>query len=867
MKFTTGFSVRNIFFFAIFFIQGNLALSQDCTSFFGITGEPTQGLVHELCAPNPGALVLNATVTGTTPATAYTWSTGVNGPLLTLVNGGTFTITISAIGAPSACVLTYNVTDRVNPIPDLSASDTVFCDGNQGVLRAPFGFVSYNWSGSTISDDSLTVNTAGWYFVTVTDTNTCVGEDSILVSVDTIPVINLGVTGSICDGDSMTLNAGFGFLNYNWSTGDTLDSISVKQVTTYSVTVTDSNTCVGSDSFVLAFFPTPTVNIGVNDTLCEGNTKLLDANMGFNSYLWSNGDVTQTSTYDTTGNHWVEVRDVNGCLASDTMHLEIQMVPYLNLGPNDSICANLGYNLNAGNPGGSIVSYLWSTGSTNQTISIVANSGLVSDINVDYSVTITDNIGCVNSDTLNLTTFTLPIPDLGNDTSFCFGLPFTTLLNPGLFDAYLWSTGAITNTITIGAVASAYSVTVTDIRGCQNSDNLSVLRNLLPSPNLGPDDYYCQGVSFTKVLNAGLYDSYIWTDGSSGQILGVSSAGTFGVTVTDGNGCENSDSVTVTENPTPIVNLGSDVTYCEDDTVVHFLDATTLLPSNNFDFLWNTGQTTGVINATNFGTFTVLVSDKTSNCFASSTMNILALERAQPELGDDDFVCQGQLVILDPEVSIAGYSYLWSNGATTPTINIFETGLYWVRIDALDGSCVGNSDTVYFSPGVLPVVELGPDQFICDGQTVSLLEGSTPFPNATYEWQDGSKGVEYKATETGEYEVEVTNNCGSVVDQVYLEFQDCDNVYIPSSFTPNGDNRNDVFYPVSDQEFKEYGFWIYDKWGALIFKTNQPNVGWDGKIDGEYGQMGIYVWRISYVSAYQEFGIRVEKTGELNLMR
>ena len=115
--------------------------------------------------------------------------------------------------------------------------------------------------------------------------------------------------------------------------------------------------------------------------------------------------------------------------------------------------------------------------------------------------------------------------------------------------------------------------------------------------------------------------------------------------------------------------------------------------------------------------------------------------------------------------------------------------------------------------------------------------------------------------------MEVTNECGSTVDQVYLEFQDCGNVYIPNAFTPNGDGRNEIFAAKSDQEFSEFGFWVYDRWGALLFKTNQPNVGWDGTVNGEYMQTGTYVWRVSYVSSYQEFGLRVEKSGEFHLLR
>ena len=187
-------------------------------------------------------------------------------------------------------------------------------------------------------------------------------------------------------------------------------------------------------------------------------------------------------------------------------------------------------------------------------------------------------------------------------------------------------------------------------------------------------------------------------------------------------------------------------------------------------------------------------------------------------------------------------------------------------MDAANGTCTGITDTVTYTAGVLPVVELGADQYVCEGQNVVLL-GSAPFPGADYLWQDGSTETSFIATETGDYEVSVSNECGAVVDQIYLEFQDCGNVYIPNSFTPNGDGQNDVFYPSTDQEFIEYGFWIYDRWGTMVFKTNIPKTGWDGMINGKPAAVGTYVWKISYVSSFQGLGERIERSGDFMLVR
>ena len=433
--------------------------------------------------------------------------------------------------------------------------------------------------------------------------------------------------------------------------------------------------------------------------------------------------------------------------------------------------------------------------------------------------------------------------------------------------AYNWSTGVATPTITIGAVAATYIVTVSDANGCSNTDNLVVTDNPLPTPNLGPDESFCEGNSFTKILNPGSFITYLWSDNTTGQVLGVSSAGIYGVTVSDFNGCINSDNIVITEDPSPTVDIGPDINFCEDIVVSQVLDATTMLPGPGYNFLWSTGATTGTILATSFGTYSVIVSDNGTNCSTLSAVNIVAMPKATPDLGDDGVICQGQLIALDPNNKIPGYNYFWSNGSTTATINVFEPGIYWVQMDAVNGTCIGITDTIKLDPGVLPVLELGADLFPCNGQKVNLLNNGSDFPGTTYEWQDGTKGSSYTATTTGLYEVEATNDCGSVIDQVYLEFQDCSNVYAPTAFTPNGDGKNDTFYPKTDQELVEYGFWIYDRWGKLVFKTNTPNFGWDGKVNGDYVQTGIYIWRISYVSAFQDVGERVEKIGEVTLIR
>lgn len=136
------------------------------------------------------------------------------------------------------------------------------------------------------------------------------------------PAPNLGADSLICDGESLTLDAGGGFQSYAWSNGATSQSIAITTTGSYEVSVTDGNGCLGSDEFTLNVASLPTPNLG-GDTLSGGLPFLLQTSATYPAYLWSTGD-TQDSIYVTNGgNYWVEVTDSNGCTGRDSVHFII----------------------------------------------------------------------------------------------------------------------------------------------------------------------------------------------------------------------------------------------------------------------------------------------------------------------------------------------------------------------------------------------------------------------------------------------------------------------------------------------------------------------------------------------------------------
>jgi hypothetical protein len=343
-----------------------------------------------------------------------------------------------------------------------------------------------------------------------------------------------------------------------------------------------------------------------NDTTINSCAQLtLDAGAGYVSYLWSSGATTQTILVNAsnlnpgTYNYSVTATDAGGFALSDTIAVTVLAGPNVDLGPDFGICTNETDTLDAG---AGFTSYLWSDGSTAQTLP-VDGAALGAGI-FPYNVTVTDVNGCTDADTVFVQVFTPPTVSLGADTAICPSQ--TVTLDAGVFNSYLWQDGSTTRTYlvdgsVVGVGIGTYSVTVTNIQGCQGFDTVQVevLNDLVVS--LGADTSICYDDSIT--LAPGAYSSYVWQDGSTASTFGVSGAsagagtGTYSVTVSDVNGCTGTDTVDVTVLNDFTVSIGGPDELCSYD-----LGTLSTVPANFAAYSWSTSETTATIDidAANF---------------------------------------------------------------------------------------------------------------------------------------------------------------------------------------------------------------------------------------------------------------------------
>jgi len=208
-------------------------------------------------------------------------------------------------------------------------------------------------------------------------------------------------------------------------------------------------------------------------------------------------------------------------------------------------------------------------------------------------------------------------------------------------------------------------------------------------------------------------------------------------------------------------------------------------------------------------------------------------------LGNDTIICEGSEIILTPGGQYE--SYCWQDGSTNSEFLVKDTGTYWVEVTAV-GGCVAR-DSVFIIVALLPDINLGNDTTLNDYETLELDAGPGFI---SYLWKDGSTGRFYEATRQAYYWVTVSDGICEASDTILITYNDCEaNLVIPNCFTPNGDGYNERFN-VESGNLSRFSMLIFNRWGQLLFETEDINKGWDGKVNGRICPVGTYYYLINY---------------------
>ncbi|MBK9104541.1 MAG: hypothetical protein IPL92_08215 [Saprospiraceae bacterium] len=586
----------------------------------------------------------------------YLWQDNSTADSFLVTGPGTYSLTIVNMCGTGSDAVNIGYTALVTP-PDLGP-DISLCPGEQITLYANNPGANYLWQdGSTI--DSLLVNTSGTYSLQVS--NSCgLANDTIVVNVnDNPPQVNLPASLSLCQGQSITLDAAITGVSYLWNDNSLNQQLTVNAPGTYSVTV--SNACgTDRDTVIIADGgPAPFVFLGNDLNICAGDLiTLFPVFTDVDAWLWQDGSTLPSFNVTAPGQVTLEVSNSCG-IAHDTLIVNLlPATPPLNLGADTALCSGESFVLSVNTQG---VSILWPDGSNGNNFT-VSNSGTV--------VASISNACGISSDTIIVNTLPdIPALNLGVDQSLCPGELIT--FSPGIANVqYLWQDGSTSNTY---QSTQQETVILTIANSCGTStDTVEIVESTQgPQVNLGPDIQVCAGQIVT--IPSGISGvNYLWQDGSSSPDFVTTLSGTFILNVSNNCGTD-ADTINVDiSGVPPSPTLGLDTTLCE---------GITLLLTSSADAItsiqWQDGSAAPTFSVSSPGTFILAESNRCGD--AADTIVVDYLDAPDPfTLGPDTTLCPGETITLT--VPSAIYDILWQDGSSLSSIIADQPATYALQL-------------------------------------------------------------------------------------------------------------------------------------------------------------------------------------------
>ena len=665
----------------------------------------------------------NITASG---AASYSWNTGAITNAITV--SPTSTTIYSVTGSNGSCSTANTATVNVNPSPTIAVNSASICSGANAILTAS-GAASYLWSTGAITN-TINISPGATTVYTVTGTSAgCSSANTSTVNVSTTPTVVLtGSVQTVCAGTTVNISAS-GAGTYSWNTGAVTNAINVAPNTTTIYTVTGSNGgCTSAKTATINVNPSPTVSVN-SASICSGANVLLTAS-GAASYLWSTGAITNTisaspgvtTVYTVTGTS-------AGCNNIVTSTVNVSTTPTIAITNSvQTICAGSSVNISASGAG----TYSWSNGAITNAINVAPNTTTI------YTVT-GSNGSCSTANTATVNVNPSPTVSVNNAT-ICGGNAILTASGAG---SYLWSTGAVTSTISVApGVTTVYTVTGT-VAGCTNSQTGTVTVNGLIVVVTNSAQTICLGSS--TIITAGGATSYSWSTGANTNTISVSPGLTTIYTVTGTTGgCTDVKTSTVTVAGTPtVVVLNSVQTICAGSSI-------NINSSGAATYFWNTGATTSVIAVSPLSTTVYTVTGFNGSCSSSNTATVNV--NPSPIINattSQSLICDGSSVTL---FGSGASTYTWQpgnlNGAVV-TDTPLTTQIYTCTGTDVNG-CIG-TQTIMVTVA------------ICTGKLQNGVESVifNVYPNPASE----NITVSYPSNMSSEITLEIIDAAGKLINK------------------------------------------------------------------------------------------------------
>lgn len=551
---------------------------------------------------------------------------------------------------------------------------------------------------------------------------------------------------------------------------------------------------------------------------------------------------------------------ISGCADSSEFEVEFSEPPLVTFLPEDpSICIfdTLQTVITiAGNTSG--VTYGWE-----------AEYGLIDTESISpdffpetstvYTLHLTSPGGCLDQ-SLNYVIEVIeedPTFTLGPDVALCDG--DSLVLDPALPAdwAYTWSSGSGEPTY-LAQIQEDISLNVSSPGGCVHSDAISIAISDAPDPVWEDLPVFCLGDSVAYSLTEPTW-SVLWSDGHAGERW-VSDATWVGYTVSDPLGCEFQSEIQAEVLALPDLYVPDETYVCEGESAqVEGL-------ATDVAWLWQNGATESLTHVADAGFFSVTVTNS-DGCSSQDSIWVEVWPHPEVDLGSDMILCEGETAIL----SVEGNPdfILWSTGSGATAIQVSETGVYSVEVS--NGFCAA-TDQVQVALVPVPERPIPRDIVWCFDDSPLHMDPVMEAGNG-YEWSNGTPSATADLYEAGLHTLTITTPLGCEIDYTMDAIHFCEDnaLYLPNAFTPDGDGTNDTFGAVGSG-IGRFHMQIWNRWGDLVFSTDDINASWDGSGDrrGKGVESEVYVFHITYTVITSMDGQEIfaqEKRGFVTVVR
>jgi gliding motility-associated-like protein len=774
------------------------------------------GAFQGLNGLNPTVGTTTTGCTGTWPTSILPW-TSINVDL-SPYNGQNMTLRAEVKWCGPQCDWAYAYLDA-DCGSVLSGSLTPVCTGTQ--VCAPAGFASYTWTapggGVVASTQCFTPTIGGTYTVVCKPTVTCSPNQTLTLNASAPYTLATNSSSITCFGAAngaatVTAQSGFGPYTYTWTNvGNTGigNNTTLNNLAPGGYTVSVSNgSCIAKASVSITEPPVLTASVvNVTTVSCFSGTNgaistSVNGGVGGYVYNWAPiGNATATISNIPAGGYTLTVTDANSCSVSiNTTVAQPTQVQVSITSNTNQVCVGNSINLTANSSGG-LGAYTY-TWSNNATTSLTS----VNNNNGAYSYTVTtaDANNCKASAITTVTFIANPVVIVA-DRAMCYGTQVPLSANGA--SSYTWTPNiAISNTVGSSAWVNPSSNTTYTIVGanafCQASTTAFVQVVQYPDLNLTTaEQYICEGKS-TVLVGSGA-QNYLWS---------------------------------------PSVYLSN--------------------TTNN--------SVVGTPPTTTEYTLVGTNASGTVACSVQKMITIVVVPNVTPTISQNKTICKGEKAAFS---AAGGDTYEWrpttalsNTNSATVVSTATASQIYTVYISN-KGSC-GNTATVALVVNPLPKVNAGEDvTFNVDDQIFLNATGT-----GTMTWISGEEIVckdcpttQLTPKRSGCYVIQTVNEFGcKAQDEVCVTITYDYGIYIPNTFTPNGDGKNDEFKVFAYSVQPDIKMEIFDRWGEKLFSSEDINKGWDGKYKGNDCKADTYIYKVSYKGVDNK---TTTKTGHVSILR